>query len=437
MSRRPELKIVNGPLAGKRFAIKEGGLRLGWSSSNDIHVPDGELSRNHCLFERVGDDGLRVTDLASANGTVLNGSPLGNDPADLRIGDVIEVGSTVVHVVGDEPSAAPAAASVDLGFGPGGPAQPSAPAARRRRSPFANILWAFALVLVSAAAYLALNWGGADESAQPAVAAVEEPTVVEINYEKVEATDKGIFRFELTLSRDGVLRVAVDDVPDANRHLTKSLPLGEAARKTLNEILEFKTVKEIDREYVGVEPDPPALSSRTLKVVYTARARMIRVVNTQEPEAFRALREKLETFAKNELGVWAMQYSRDSLVKLAEESLQLARSKFEDRDVNYGNLFAAVAAYRESIFYLETVNPKPPCHPEAVKGLEAAVRELDRRYADQRFLADRACNLGQWETARRELGVLLEMVPDRADDRNREATAKLLDVDKRLQKGGK
>ena len=410
--------------------------RLGRSSSNDIHVPDGELSRNHCLFERVGDDGIRVTDLASANGTVLNGSPLGNDPADLRIGDVIEVGSTVVHVVGDEPPAAPAA-SVDLGFGPRRQTPPAVPAAKRR-SPFANILWAFALVLVAAAAYLALNRRDAGEPAQPAVAVVEEPTVVEINYEKVEATDKGIFRFELTLSRNGVLRVTVDDVPDANRHLTKSSPpLGEAARKTLNEILDFKTVKEIDREYIGVEPDPPALSSRMLKVVYTTRARMIRVVNTQEPEAFRALREKLETFAKNELGVWAMQYSRDKLVGLAQEAVGVGRAKYEDRDVNYGNLFAAVAAYRESIFYLETVNPKPPCHPEAVKGLEAAVRELDRRYADQRFLADRACNLGQWETARRELGVLLEMVPDRADDRNREATAKLLDVDKRLQKGGK
>ena len=58
------------------------------------------------------------------------------------------------------------------------------------------------------------------------------------------------------------------------------------------------------------------------------------------------------------------------------------------------------------------------------------------RYANQRFLADRAINLRQWETAQRELSVLLELVPDRADDRNREAAAKLIDVEKRL-KGGK
>lgn len=75
--KRPELMIMNGTLAGQRFEVKDGGLRLGRSSSNDIHVPDEELSRNHCLFETVGESGVRVTDLASANGTLVNGVPLG------------------------------------------------------------------------------------------------------------------------------------------------------------------------------------------------------------------------------------------------------------------------------------------------------------------------------------------------------------------------
>ena len=83
MAKRPEIEITSGALSGKRFAVPQEGLRLGRSSSNDIHIPDEELSRNHCLFEAVGEDGIRLTDLASANGTLLNGSPLGNDPADL------------------------------------------------------------------------------------------------------------------------------------------------------------------------------------------------------------------------------------------------------------------------------------------------------------------------------------------------------------------
>ena len=78
-------------------------------------------------------------------------------------------------------------------------------------------------------------------------------------------------------------------------------------------------VREIDREYVGMEPDPPALSSWTLRAVYSTRAKTIRIVNMNEPDAFRAIRERLEAFSKNQLGVWALQYSRDKLVELAED----------------------------------------------------------------------------------------------------------------------
>jgi len=430
MFRRPELLIVNGKLAGKRFQVKEGGLRLGRSSSNDIHVPDGQLSRNHCFFEKVGSR-LRITDLASANGTLLNGKPIGEEPVGLKIGDVIEVGETRVRVVAGAPESASA---VDLGFE--APADAASGTAARKRSPLANVLWLVVVLLVAMAVFVLIRSGDAPEPA-PKAAVAEDAGVVEVAYEKVDANAEGIFRYEMTLSPDGVLKVSVDDVPKENRHLDKSQRLSPAARRVLDEILDYKYVRELDGEYFGIESEPPALSSMTLKVVYATRTRTVRIVNTQEPEAFRAIREKLEAFSKNELGVWAMQYSRDKLVAFARDALALARAKYDDRNVNYGNLAAAVVAFRESIFYLETVNPKPDCHKEAQVGLETAVKELDRRYADQRFLADRACNLGQWENARRELGILLEMLPDRSDDRNREATAKLLDVEKRLKKGGK
>ena len=63
MAENPSLEAVKGPLAGRRFEVGPGGLRLGRSSTCDIHVPDEELSRNHCLFEAAGPTGLRVTDL--------------------------------------------------------------------------------------------------------------------------------------------------------------------------------------------------------------------------------------------------------------------------------------------------------------------------------------------------------------------------------------
>ena len=421
--------IMNGALNGQRFEVKEGGLRLGRSSSNDIHVSDEELSRNHCLFEPVGEAGIRVTDLASANGTLVNGVALGGDPVELKLGDLIEVGQTVISVVGDQP--VPESGGVDLGLGE--EAKPEVPA--KRRSPLANILWLVAVAVAGVAIYLTLSTPTESEEA-PVAIVDEQPVIREVSYEKVEADLEGIFRYAMTVSPEGLIKVTLDDTRE-NRHPTiPAKQLDDRAQAELNDILSLKALREFDREYVGNEPDPPALTSWRLKVVYTTAARSVRIVNTQEPEAFRAIREKLEAFSKNELGIHAIQYPRAKLVSLAEESIALGKSKWEDREVQHGNLFGAVSAFKEAIFYLETVDPKPDCIQDARRGLEEAQKELDRRYGDQRFLADRAINLGQWETAQRELAVLLEMVPDRGDSRNREASAKLIDVEKRM-KGGK
>ena len=435
MGKRPDLLVTNGELAGKTFSVGAGGLRLGRSSSNDIHIADEELSRNHCLFEAVGDDVVRLTDLASANGTILNGHALGSEPADLKVGDVIKVGATVINVVAE----APVVPVVDLGLGAsaGGAAAPAGVAAEpKKRSRFMNVLWCLAVLVVGASIVVVLLAPAPAPEPAPAVVQEEVPVLEEAWYEKVDATQNGIFRYELAYSPNGQLSVVVDDVPNENRHLTKSQMLDEQAKAELAGILDFNAMREIDREYVGVDPDPPALMSWTLRVVYSTRSRTIRIVNMQEPEPFRMIREKLEAFSKNQLGVWALQYSRDKLVGLAEEAVRIGQSKWEDREVQHGNLFGSVAAFKEALFYLETVNPKPECAETARQGLEKAQSELDRRYADQRFLANRAINLGEWDTAQRELLVLLEMVPDRADNRNREASAKLIDVEKRL-KGGK
>ena len=424
--------IMNGTLNGQRFEVKEGGLRLGRSSSNDIHVPDEELSRNHCLFEPVGESGIRVTDLASANGTLVNGTVLGGDPVELKLGDLIEVGKTVISVIGDQPLPGAESGSVDLGLGEA--AKPAEPV--RRRSPLANVLWAVAVAVAGVAIYLMLVTPSEPDEAEPSAIEDEVPVVREVFYEKVEASVSGIFRYEMTVSPDGLIRVVLDDTQENRHPKIQPKQLSAQAQTELNDILSLDALREFDREYVGLEPDPPALTSWRLKVVYTTAARSIRIVNTQEPEAFRTIREKLEAFSKNELGIHAIQYPREKLVELATEAIALGKSKWEDREVQHGNLFGAVSAFKEAIFYLETVDPKPDCIQDARQGLEDAQKELDRRYGDQRFLADRAINLGQWDEAQRELTVLVEMIPDRGDARNREASAKLIDVEKRM-KGGK
>ena len=93
MNQLPELLITAGPLAGQRFAVTASGLRMGRSSSCEISIKDPALSRNHCLVE-VRDDALWITDLASANGTLVNGTELGADSVQLKVGDVIEAGDS-------------------------------------------------------------------------------------------------------------------------------------------------------------------------------------------------------------------------------------------------------------------------------------------------------------------------------------------------------
>jgi hypothetical protein len=442
MAKRPELMVMTGDLSGRRFEVPEAGLRLGRSSSNDLQVTDEELSRNHCIFECDGPDGIRVMDLASANGTFVNGEQLGADARKLKPGDVVEVGQTVLKVSGESASGA-----VDLGLGATSattaaslfPKGKSAP--QSRRSPLANALWAVVAGVVAAATVVVLVFPNKRSQDDVAVSVSKErrnPEVSSLVYEKVEADAARIFRYYMTLDEYGVLKVVYDDVPDANRHVDKSAKLSDGAKARISEILDAKEWEGLDEAYSGSSAmDENALKSWRIRVVRNGRVKEVLVENTQEPDAFKEIREALEAFSRNELGIWAIQYSREKLIELSEESARNGDAKWNERDVEYGNLSASVDAYREAAYYLDTVNPKPEGYARLKERLERSVAELDRRYREQRFLADKAINLSDWETAKAELRVLCDMVPNKNDDRHAEANAKLVDVENRIKKAKK
>ena len=442
--KKHELVIVAGTFKGRRFGMKSGGVRLGRSSSNDISIPDEELSRNHCLFESEADGSIRLTDLASANGTYVNGESIGAKSVKLKEGDEIQVGETSLVVVeegGAVEKKVPRAKEVDLGFGKSAAGRAKSAAAahvgggeKKRRSSVMNVLWAVTVCLLGAAIYVILF----GEKGQEEIAPIEENAedVLEMRYEKVEADSDSIFRYYMVYQPDGTLKVMIDDVPEEDRHIVKSCTLNEKAKARLVEILLDPEVRALDRTYTGSELNAGELKSWELRVVYTTRVKVVKVINTQEPEAFKRLREKLEAFSKNELGIWAIQYSREKLVELAEKSAENARMKWEDRDVEFGNLNASIEAYKEALFYLETVNPKPSVYGIYKDALEMAEKELDGRYEEQRFKADKAINLKDWVAAKEELTILCEIIANREDDRYREAATKLIDVEKRLGKKG-
>ena len=456
MAKRPELLITSGPMSGTRFEVGAGGVRLGRSSSNDVHIPDEELSRNHCLFEQSGEAGIRITDLASANGTFVNGEQLGSDSRELKGGDTIEVGSTKISVVGDEPPFAPraagikVAATVDLGLGAASaePAQGGVASHKQskaqgghQRTMIANVLWVVAALTVAVA--IAVVLCAPRESEKPVAPVVEEKTeqkLVSLRYEKVEADVTRVFSYRMEIDGSGILRVAFDDVPGENRHVDKKTKLSDKANKRILEILEKPGFAALDDEYVGSSvEDENALKSFRIRVVRWNSIKDVLVENTQEPDAFREVREALETFSRNELGIWAIQYSKEKLIELSDESAKVGDAKWEDREVEYGNLSTAIKAYKDALFYLETINPKPDGYAEIKEKLARTEAELKQRYEDQRFRADKAMNLGDWETAQNELKILCELVPERDDPRHAEANARLVDVENRMKKarGGK
>jgi hypothetical protein len=445
-------------MSGTRFEVGAGGVRLGRSSSNDVHIPDEELSRNHCLFEQFGEAGIRVTDLASANGTFVNGEQLGSDSRELKPGDMIEVGSTAISVVGDEPPPTPlrpapvaVGAAIDLGLGTAPTAasqgeSASRPSAKKPgghpRAMLANVLWIVAALVVAAA--IAVVLCAPRDSEKPVVSPVveekPEKKLISLSYEKIEADAARVFSYRMDVDSAGVLHVAFDDVPGENRHVDKKAKLSEKAMKRILEVLDRPGFAALDDAYTGSSAEVEnALKSFRIRVVRWNSIKDVLVENTQEPDAFREVRESLEAFSRNELGIWAIQYSKEKLIELSEESAKVGDTKWEDREVEYGNLSASVKAYKDALFYLETVNPKPESFATVKERLARSEAELKQRYEDQRFLVDKAINLGDWEVAQTELKILCELVPERDDPRHAEANARLVDVENRMKKarGGK
>ena len=438
-----ELAVTVGPIKGQRFTVPDAGLRLGRSSSCEIAISDPALSRNHCLFE-FRDGSMWVTDLASANGTIVNGTELGSESFKLKAGDVISVGESELKVVvAGEAEQEPA--PVDLGLGgdaEGAGEDGSADATHVKPNIMRLALWGLAGVAVLVAAYMIIGTPAQVEVEPAEPAAIEEPAnageLAAIVFEKVKASPEGICRFALTYhAADGTLTATVDDVPTANRHVEKSVKLADAKKERIDKMLKDDSLYALAPSYVGMPLRQGELKSIRLKVVRTTGVFMTFVENDQEPEALRDAREQLEAFAKNELGIWGIDKSIEELKTMSADARRAGDAKWDERDVRHGNLAQAIVSYNEAVMLLDTVNPKPEGYDSLTARLREAKEELDRRYREQCFRADKAVNLKDWQTALLELRVLCDLVPDDRDPRHAEANAKLLDVEARQKEGGK
>lgn len=115
------LIVTRGDLDEKEFVFRNHArCVIGRAEDCDIQVPRDllhvDVSRHHCMLE-IDPPTLRVRDLGSLNGTLVNGEPIGQRPHDetpeaadrfaseeqeLKDGDELQVGSTVLRVNVDD-----------------------------------------------------------------------------------------------------------------------------------------------------------------------------------------------------------------------------------------------------------------------------------------------------------------------------------------------
>ena len=70
-------------------------LYIGRSEESDIFLGEKKISRKHSMIQ-VSEDGIRITDLESTNGTFVNSKKISE--MELKNGDKIKVGSSVIEV---------------------------------------------------------------------------------------------------------------------------------------------------------------------------------------------------------------------------------------------------------------------------------------------------------------------------------------------------
>jgi pSer/pThr/pTyr-binding forkhead associated (FHA) protein len=83
------LVVRSGAQAGATFALRNSITRLGRHPDSEIILDDITVSRRHAEFVRF-DDGFRVRDVGSLNGTYLNRERV--EESDLTNGDEVQIG---------------------------------------------------------------------------------------------------------------------------------------------------------------------------------------------------------------------------------------------------------------------------------------------------------------------------------------------------------
>ncbi len=436
MTNQYHIIVEIGPEKGKLISIPLlKGARLGRSSRNDIVLSDPLLSRHHCRLFFKPHDGLWVADLASANGTLLNNKPV--QESKLNVGDLITIGDTVLKVLnihtGVEKAQPPhggTGSAFDLGL-----THDNQPKAKSKHIGTGPLIIALIIVIaIAMGIWLPKFLKNQPSSKSPAAQPEKTGHTIEINYEKVEATTQNIFRYKLSISKQGILSVQIDDIQN-NEHVQKEKQLNSAYIQTLAQTILESGFFDLSPVYLGIRPE--SLNQFDMAVTLDKKTHRVKVTNRLEPQSFVTVKDMLELCARNELSLQPLQFSTEKRIELAQKAYAIAQKLYNEKTIAIGNMSAAIASLNEAEWYLETVEPKPAFYANIVTLARDSKDELNAQYDNKRFNADRAIKMEEWESAQRELQIICELIPNRSDARNEKARKDLLYVESRLKLGNK
>jgi diguanylate cyclase (GGDEF)-like protein len=92
------LVIIYGDDLGRRVPLTDKPTILGRSSKCEVQVDQESVSRNHCRITFTGQS-FAIEDLGSTNGTYVNDELIGDDLSELRDGDQLKIGRTILKFI--------------------------------------------------------------------------------------------------------------------------------------------------------------------------------------------------------------------------------------------------------------------------------------------------------------------------------------------------
>lgn len=444
------LIIEQGKDVGTEVEVPAAGMKFGRSPANDLVLEDDAVMLFHGRFFFKSDGTLWVTDFGAGEKTTVGGEPV--DEHQLSVGDLVAVGGTAFRIISTvrdaEPVAAPAAAPVAMDPEPAAAAVAADEEIdlgfkREKRtrkkeekkevvktSSFTSRLLQVAVILLFLIVLVIVGpslW----EMSNTKVTTVQPEESLTFAYERVMGNTKNIFRYHVELDDKGIFSVRIDDLK-TNRHQVESKEISDTVIEQLSHGIESAGFFDVDSDYAGTANNQYDLYR--IAVLRNNHFHRITVLNWTPPTAIKRTTQLIEDFAVSELGIsFTWMKEPEELMQLAENAFEVGEARYNERDVRYGNLATAISHLKETMLYLETIEPKPALYHRASALLESALMEQNVRYEDFLFRSDRAIRLRNWDEAARYLRILSELIQERSDPRYDKINSKLLNVEQHLR----